>query len=372
MNDLYNIFSIFVTSGLLLACGLMFLFMSIPRSPLLGNYRRARYTMAGAYLFFIAVAVMEYLSGAPSVQNVPLMQTTTLTIAASQAFLFTFAMLALVEVRFPGWRYIFGEAAVILLFIVIVFTVYACCSEAFYDVAFYVFAIIYSLLLVRYTCLFLKSYRQFRYRMDNYYSDEEAGRLRWVIFSFFASLAVGVTALLSAVFMSTLIALLFSIIFDVFYIFFAIRFVNYAHQFQVIECAMDDDAPEDEDAALPESKKTAISLFAQNIIETNLKVWADGKRFLQSGLTIDDVSRHIGTNSKYLSLYINQTMNRTFREWINGLRIEEAKRLLLKHPDMTVAEVAERTGFSDRSYFTRQFTTQMNTSPREWQKQIKN
>ncbi|MDR1335336.1 MAG: hypothetical protein LBK22_00725 [Tannerella sp.] len=59
MNELYTDISIFAISGLLLACGMMLLFVFIPANALLDNYRKARYTMAGAYLFFVAVNVME-------------------------------------------------------------------------------------------------------------------------------------------------------------------------------------------------------------------------------------------------------------------------------------------------------------------------
>ncbi|GHT58163.1 hypothetical protein AGMMS50239_02150 [Bacteroidia bacterium] len=79
--------------------------------------------------------------------------------------------------------------------------------------------------------------------MDNYFSDMEAGRLHWVAFSFFAALAIGVMALLSSLFMSTLVALLFAVVFDIFYVYFAFRFVNYAHQFHAIERAMADETP---------------------------------------------------------------------------------------------------------------------------------
>jgi hypothetical protein len=65
MSELYNILSIFVTSGLLLACGLMLLFMNIPGSPLLGNYRKARYMLACAYLFFVVFEIVEYLLQSP-------------------------------------------------------------------------------------------------------------------------------------------------------------------------------------------------------------------------------------------------------------------------------------------------------------------
>ncbi|MDR1202673.1 MAG: AraC family transcriptional regulator [Tannerellaceae bacterium] len=369
MNELYNILSIFVTSGLLLACGLMFLFAFIPGNPLLGNYRKARYTMAGAYLFFIAVAGVEYLSGDPSVQSVLLMQTITLAIAASQAFLFTFAMLALVDVQFPGWRYIFREAAVVLLFIVAVFTVYACCSETFFHIAFYVFAVIYALLLTRYTVLFLKSYRQFRYRMDNYYSDEEAGRLRWVAFSFFAALAIGIMALLSAVFMSIFVALLYAIIFDVFYLFFAIRFINYAHQFRVIEQAMDDVPektafPVDEEPIARNDTKTGHTAFAA--LEKQIEHWVTNKGFTEHRITVDTLAAQLHTNHKYLSSYINLHKKQTFREWINALRIEEAQIMLLQYPDMKINEIADKTGFLDKSHFLRQFKKQNKQSPTAW------
>jgi hypothetical protein len=163
VHELYNILSIFVTSGLFLAFGLMFLSQPY-NSPLLNNYHKARYAMAGAYLFFVAVEITKYLFGDLSGHNVALLQAVSLTISASQSFLFTFAMLALVEVRFPGWRYIFREAAPALLLITAVFMVYAFCSEACFRIAFYGFAGIYALLLVRYTFLFVKNYRLLRYR----------------------------------------------------------------------------------------------------------------------------------------------------------------------------------------------------------------
>ncbi|MDR0749975.1 MAG: helix-turn-helix domain-containing protein [Tannerellaceae bacterium] len=374
MNELYNILSIFVTSGLLLACGLMFLFAFIPGSPLLGNYRKARYTMAGAYLFFIAVAVVEYLSGDPSEQSVLLMQAVTLVIAASQAFLFTFALLALIEVQFSGWRYIFREAAVVWLFIVAVFTVYAGCSETFFRAAFYVFTIIYALLLARYTVLFLKSYRQFRCRMDNYYSGEEAGRLRWVALSFFAALAVGIMALLSALFMSIPVALLYAVVFDAFYLFFAVRFINYPHQFRVIEQAMDDEPEKtgfslNGESAARNGAKTAHTAFAA--LEKQIEHWVAGKGFTEQGITLGALAARLHTNNKYLSTYINTRKKQTFREWINKLRIEEAQSLLLQYPGMKINEIAHKTGFLDKSHFLRQFKKQNKQSPTAWRNHVR-
>ncbi len=120
MNDLYNILSLFLSSGLLLAFGLMLLFVATGDSPLLGNYRKARLMLAVAYLFFACVNVSEYFFGG-SVSDAPLLRTVTLVIAASQALLFTFAMLALLDVRFPGWRFVLREAVPALVLVVAVF-----------------------------------------------------------------------------------------------------------------------------------------------------------------------------------------------------------------------------------------------------------
>jgi AraC-like DNA-binding protein len=344
--------------------------MNIPKCPLLSNYRKGRYALAVAYLFFFALNVVEYLFSDQTGQDMPLLQTITLMIAASQALLFTFAILALLEVQFPGWRYIFRETISVLLFIAIVFAVYTFSSEEFFTLAFFGFAGIYSIFLMRYTYLFLKSYRQFHFRMDNYYSDEEAKRLHWVFFSFFASLGIGVMALLSAIFISTLGALIFTFIFDIFYTFFAIRFINYTYQFHIIADAMDDrEDAEKVNAELMDTKKLHLSPLVQNTIESNLKSWIDSKYFLQSYVTIDDVSHHIGTNNKYLSLYLNQYMNRTFREWINDLRIEEAKRLLIEYPNMSVRKISDSTGFSSSNYFCKLFLKSVGKTPLAWRKE---
>jgi AraC-like DNA-binding protein len=366
VHELYNILSIFVTGGLFLAYGLLFLFTAISDSPLLGNYRKARYAMAGAYLFFVAVEIIKYLFGDLSGHNIALLQAVSLTISVSQAFLFTFAMLALMEVRFPGWPYIFRESLPALLLAAAVFTVYAFCPETLFSAAFYGFAGIYALLLVRYTFLFVRSYRLFRTRMDNYYSDEESGRLSWVVFSFFAALTIGVMALLTSVFISTLAALIFTIVFDIFYTFFAIRFLNYPHLFQtVIGQVMEDETPETLQAG--NDGKTGGDTFA--LLEKRLEHWAVGKGFTETGITIDILAAKLATNHKYLSTHINTHKKRTFRKWINELRIEEAKIILLQEQGMTLTEIAHRTGYSDKSHFLRLFKEQTGMSPTEWRKQ---
>ena len=375
MVEYYIIFSIFVTSGLFLACGLMFFFVAVPENPLLGNYRKARYTIAVTYLFFIPMNLLEYLFSASNGQNIPLFSTVSLAISISQAFLFTYALLALLDVRFPGWSYFFRQAILVLLFITVVFTVYVFCPENYFSVVFFVLTGVYALLLGYYTIIFVTNYRRFRLRMDNYFSDFEVVRLHWVNFSFFAALSIGVMALLSIVFMSTFIALLFTIVFNLFYIWFAIRFINYPFRFRTIEAAMTDDIVEESTSTEIEKPITNNNVETLNspvfiALDERIDQWIAGKGFIEKGITIDILASKLFTNRNYLSACINTGRKQTFREWINELRIEEAKTLTRQHPAMTINEIAFQVGYTDKSHLIRQFTKQTGASFKKW-KQLK-
>ncbi|MDR2679376.1 MAG: helix-turn-helix domain-containing protein [Tannerella sp.] len=120
----------------------------------------------------------------------------------------------------------------------------------------------------------------------------------------------------------------------------------------------------DDDADL-----TYSAVFAS--IETKIDRWVADKRFTKPGITLDKLAAELYTNRSYLSFYINKYRKQTFRRWISGLRIEEAKRLLLQYPDVNLQEIAFRAGFSERSHFTHQFTGQTGISPKFWRQQHK-
>ncbi len=55
-------------------------------------------------------------------------------------------------------------------------------------------------------------------------------------------------------------------------------------------------------------------------------------------------------------------LSRTPKQFINDIRLENAKRLLLE-TNLPVATIAANVGFPDASYFTRQFTKQVGHLP---------
>jgi AraC-like DNA-binding protein len=367
MSHLYDIISIFIGGSVFFAFGICLLFLSVAETPLLRSYLTARRIVACAYLFLAVSNVAEYLSRSPE-DNIQLTQMVTLVIGCSQSFLFTYVFISLINPRFLSGRKMKGKVSLFLLFVAALFAGYFLCPAEWSNVLFVAYVLIYAFLIIRFTRMFLTNYRCYTFQMDNYYAGEEARHLRWVRISFFAALAIGVLALLNALFMSELGALLFSVVLIVFYITFAVRFLNYPFEFRYIEQVINNESEEEIDlSSLQEPiADNSIEVSPFSALEEQIEQWVAGKRFTETDITVDTLATCLCTNKKYLSIYINTRKKQTFREWINQLRMEEAKNLLRQYPDKTINEIARLTGFSDKSNFIRQFRKQTNQSPTDW------
>jgi YesN/AraC family two-component response regulator len=102
------------------------------------------------------------------------------------------------------------------------------------------------------------------------------------------------------------------------------------------------------------------------VLEKRIEQWVGEKCFVEQGITMDTLAYEFCTNRSYLSNYINVSKQKTFREWINYLRIEEAKRLLMEYPGKNINEVASEVGIPDKTYFRKHFVTVTGSSPKVW------
>ena len=363
-HDLYIALSLMSTAALLLICGLMFLFIDVPQNQSLGNYRKARNMLAVAYLFFAALNIIELIFVDASQEiDISLNKMITLNIAVSQAPLITLALLSLLEVRFPGWLYIVKKTTPAIAMIIVVSIVYIFLPNHYFEKAFFILCGLYALLLVYYTHLFMSAYRLFRFRLNNYFSDHQAEQMKWVKFSFFAALFVGLLALLSAVYASLETALAFTVVFCLFYPWFAIRFINYAHRFHVIENAMEIEPIEISKAPISIDDRKLAEYAALDI---KIDKWIAEKKFAEKGILIETLALAFGTNRNHLSVYFNSYKGKSFNAWINELKIEEAKNQMLKNPNMSLIKIAEMAGYTDKSLLIRNFMKQTGISPTEW------
>jgi AraC-like DNA-binding protein len=93
-------------------------------------------------------------------------------------------------------------------------------------------------------------------------------------------------------------------------------------------------------------------------IALNLSVFEDNKEFTKAGLSLNELAEKIGTNTSYLSNYINDTKGIPFKNYLNTLRINYITHLLnsdRKYLNYTIEALAKECGISTRQSFTTLF-----------------
>lgn len=111
-----------------------------------------------------------------------------------------------------------------------------------------------------------------------------------------------------------------------------------------------------------------------HIVNKINKAMAEEKLYQETELTLHQLSQHLNHPSHQVSQAINEGMNKTFYDLVNGYRVEEAKRLL-KNPgkrNYTILSVGFEAGFNSKTTFNtvfKKFTGLTPTDFRERQRE---
>lgn len=84
-------------------------------------------------------------------------------------------------------------------------------------------------------------------------------------------------------------------------------------------------------------------------------------------LTLADLAAHFYMNASYVSQLFRKKTGMTFQNYLTGIRIREARRLLTQTSRM-VYEISEQVGYSDTVYFSRVFEKVTGCRPSEYRK----
>lgn len=82
-------------------------------------------------------------------------------------------------------------------------------------------------------------------------------------------------------------------------------------------------------------------------------------------LTVKEVAGIIGISSGYLSTMFNQSMGKSFVDYLNQLKINHAC-VYLEQNYLKVYEIAYKVGFQDEKYFTKVFKKIKGITPKEY------
>lgn len=116
-----------------------------------------------------------------------------------------------------------------------------------------------------------------------------------------------------------------------------------------------------------EDKEDHESNPANAAYRATLDAWLEtDKPYLNPDFQLMDLRQVLPLNRTYLSQFINAEYGCSFFQWVNRMRIDEAKRLMTEHPELKLQFVAEQCGFSSRRVFTQIFARQTGTTLSEW------
>ncbi len=93
--------------------------------------------------------------------------------------------------------------------------------------------------------------------------------------------------------------------------------------------------------------------------------------FQNCELTMDFVSGETGVSQRRITNEIQNQFACNFKSYINQLRINESKRLLLE-TELNIGEIAFKVGFNNQSHFNRVFKSEVEISPTEYRDKNKN
>jgi AraC-like DNA-binding protein len=123
----------------------------------------------------------------------------------------------------------------------------------------------------------------------------------------------------------------------------------------------------------PNGKTAAPTMSSEQmkeICDTVTEYLKTSEAYKNCDLVLNHVSHETGIYHRTISAAINGYLHRNFFELVNGMRVEEAKRLLqqLSASDFTIESVASESGFRSRSNFFAVFKKVEGKTPLQWLK----
>lgn len=374
--EIYH-YSLCVSLTLLLFFSFRFLFGKLPDKQIFRQYRISRMLM-GIALLDLAANYSVHLFLTPRLAapiNAILMNLCTYWLAV---WLFGSALMMLLDKRYVTRKRFIRHIAGWMAYCIVVLILWCYVpSSLLYSIVPILLAVAFCVYAVGVAHKVFATFRKATCKLDNYYSDDAAVYIRWMsVFTYWA-IVFGVGQGIFT-FVPDRYVYLWIISAIPFYIYLYVSYANYLLMYEHVADAINtyEDKEEydienvvenrDRDNGQTISSTTRISKQQEEMLKCNIQKWIDDKEFTKGGLTIEDIARQTASNRTYVSHFVNTHYGMSFREWINYLRLQYAKDIMLKSPDKSVADIALESGYLSTSYFSRIFKETEGLTPGRW------
>ena len=367
---IYN-FSLCTALPLMLFFGFYFLFAKTPEKKIFKNYLRSRQMMGIAMLLLSANYSVHFFFGIrfKNADSAILMNMSTYFLCYS---LFSSALIMLLDRFYVTKRRVWTHIILWIIFStlsgVVLFLLPSGIIQKFSLFALAAWLVVFGVVLARRVII---AYRRAIRIFNETQADDIGAYIEWLsIFTYWALIfGVGCGLLTFLPDKYVFIWILSSI---PFYSYLFYSYQNYLLFYEQVENAFEQDMQSEEELLTnsgiePEMVSEEVpGSYAEFIEKVDNWIKTDG--YVQQGLTIKELSKILYTNRTYLSAYIKTTYKMTFREWITSLRLEYAKNILKKHPEINIQKLAESSGFLSRSNFIKLFSEKEGCTPAKWKK----
>ena len=365
-------FSLCTALPLMLFFGFYFLFAKTPEKKIFKNYLRSRQIMGIAMLLLSANYSVHFFFGIrfKNADSAILMNMSTYFLCYS---LFSSALIMLLDRFYITKRRVWTHIILWIIFStlsgVVLFLLPSGIMQKFSLFALAVWLVVFGVVLARRVII---AYRRAIRIFNETQADDIGAYIEWLsIFTYWALIfGVGCGLLTFLPDEYVFIWILSSI---PFYSYLFYSYQNYLLFYEQVENAFEQDIQSEEELLTNSeteheivSEKEVPRSYTEFIERVDNWIKTDG--YVQQGLTIKELSEILYTNRTYLSAYIKTTYKMTFREWITSLRLEYAKNILKKHPEINIQKLAESSGFLSQSNFIKLFSEKEGCTPAKWKK----
>jgi AraC-like DNA-binding protein len=363
----HNIYSdsLLAAWSILFTFGICLIFSSVPKAAAYKNYLRARIILGVALILFgIQILLQWEFDFRDNARHIA--TSLNLTCFYLQAILFGMSFISLLDAHYITRKRMvsdFGKWAVCMVMLWIGALALKGTPRMLIMIA---TSVCFFCDAMRITLIFFRTYHRAVKSMDDYYSDNVKEFVAWIYKSTYGIVFFGLTGAVLAFAPKAVITVQMIAGIGMF-IYIFLSFMNYMINYETVEVATT--AEEESEAEKTDVDEQTLEKDKQ--LKDNILRWTTHAGFVESGLTVDSLASILGTNRTYLSNYINRQYT-NFYDWIAQLRLNEAKRLLIEEPQLSLSEVAIQSGFSSQPHMTHRFKLAEKMPPGKWRKEHAN
>lgn len=235
-------------------------------------------------------------------------------------------------------------------------------------------AVLYMLMQGYYTWRHSVSLVAMHRALHDYYDRDTDGMLRWMQYSIVGLMLLALMVPV-AIFSSGpgMLAVAFAIYFLMFYLVDSFCFYLTSPAPEHIQAAEQNAAEMEEELENFKNIElknisadaAALSPEVMSEVEQAVEAWKARGGYCQTGLLQPIAAQAIGISRYRLTTWLHQ-QGLKYTEWIAQLRVEEAKRTIVAHPDWSNDAVAQHCGFTDRTVLQRTFKRIEGITPQKY------